>query len=324
MKLNGVVTHSDIPLMLQVSRLYYDGGLTQQQIAEKFDMTRQAVARLLAAARESGIVRISIHDPIPQDTELREQMIDTFGLHNVFLTSTGGLDEDQLRAHLGMSAGEALAGLIKSGDLVGTGWGRTLYEVANSIPPGQQIAAHFIPVIGGIGDLSPFFQVNELVSRLAEVFGGTFRHFYAPAFTPDADTLKIMTRTNEVAQMIELWRKLDAAIIGVGYLAFQQISGLFFADHISPGALARLESKGAVGDLCGQFFDVHGNLIDLDNQIIGIHLDDLKRTPEVVAIAGGANKIRALLGALRGGYIKILVTDTDTARLILSEHHERR
>jgi len=58
--------------------------------------------------------------------------------------------------------------------------------------------------------------------------------------------------------------------------------------------------------------------------VIGIDLETLKNIPEVIAIAGGSEKVRAVLGALRGGYIKTLITDIVTARAVLAEDSERR
>jgi len=37
-------------------------------------------------------------------------------------------------------------------------------------------------------------------------------------------------------------------------------------------------------------------------------------------VAGGDEKASAILGALRGGYLNVLVTDTLTARAVLEKH----
>ncbi len=39
--------------------------------------------------------------------------------------------------------------------------------------------------------------------------------------------------------------------------------------------------------------------------------------PRVIGIAGGDNKVEAILGALRGGFINILITDEETALKII-------
>ena len=43
---------------------------------------------------------------------------------------------------------------------------------------------------------------------------------------------------------------------------------------------------------------------------MGITLEELKTAKKVVAVSGGRRKAEAVLGALRGGYIDVLVTDS--------------
>ncbi|TLN23458.1 sugar-binding transcriptional regulator [bacterium] len=318
-----MINRSEIQRMIQVARMYYEGGLTQQEIAQKLEITRQYVSRLLVAAKENGIVKISIFDPTFEDPEIKKKMIHTFNLHDVILAPSEGLDANALRAQVGLTGADYLARLLQPESMVGMGWGRTLFEVVNALPRDRRTAIQVIPLIGGIGDMSPFFQVNELARRLAETFGGTYRYIYAPAFTQNIAILESLSRTQEVEQLTRLWKRLDLAIIGIGHVEFQQMSSMFFADHISPGSLAQLEANGAVGDVCGRFYNLAGDPVNVGQGVIGIDLEQLRAIPEVIAIAGGLEKAKAILGALQGGLIKTLVTDTATAREILAKHGER-
>lgn len=318
-----MINRSEIQRMIQVARMYYEGELTQQEIAQKLEITRQYVSRLLVAAKENGIVKISIFDPTFEDPEIKKKMIHTFNLHDVILAPSEGLDANALRAQIGLTGADYLARLLQSESMVGMGWGRTLFEVVNALPRDRRTAIQVIPLIGGIGDMSPFFQVNELARRLAETFGGTYRYIYAPAFTQNIAILESLSRTQEVEQLTRLWKRLDLAIIGIGHVEFQQMSSMFFADHISPGSLAQLEANGAVGDVCGRFYNLAGDPVNVGQGVIGIDLEQLRAIPEVIAIAGGLEKAKAILGALQGGLIKTLVTDTATAREILAMHGER-
>ena len=314
----------DLQLMVQVARLYYESEQTQQQIARRLQITRQKVSRLLSEARTEGIVRISIYDPTPSDPQLGEVLCKTFHLRHAVLTASDGLDNDQLRSHLGMAAAEFLPQMFADDQTVGIGWGRTLFYVVNSLAKIKQARIHVVPLIGGIGDMAPFFQVNDLARGLAEAFEGTFRNIYAPAFTPDQTTWTGLVKSQDVGTVIEFWDHLQCAMIGIGHVEFQEMSSMFFADHISPGNLAKLEAKGAVGDILGRFYNSNGDPVEINAGVIGISLKQLQAIPEVIAIAGGMEKVRALLGALRGGYIKTLVTDTATARAVLLENEVRR
>lgn len=315
---------AETQLLTQVARLYYKNDLTQQQIARRIGITRQRVSRLLKQARDMGIVQITINDPQYVDQQLEEELRCTFNLSEVILTCMEEQEGVNLRNRIGLIAAEHIHTVLRDEMVVGIGWGRTLFEVVSSFPNNSAICIHVTPLIGGIGDMAPFFQVNELARRMAEAYGGSYRFFHVPAFTSDVATHKALMKTQEVERVSSLWNKLDLAIVGIGHVEFQQMSSMFFGDHISPGTLAQLEAKGAVGDICGRFFDIRGKPIVPMAGVIGIDLYQLQSIPRVIAIAGGLEKVRAILGALRGGWVKTLVTDTATAREVLRMNSERR
>jgi len=319
-----MVMHDEAQLMVQVARMYYENNLTQEDIALRFNLSRQKVSRLLIEARVHGIVKIMIYDPNPADPNLQEELKSRFGLHAVVLASGEKLEGEQLRAAIGLTASEYLQETIQEDQTIGIGWGRTLFESINLLRKNAARQINVIPLIGGVGDISAFFQVNELARRLAEAFSGTYRHLYAPAFIQDDRVLESLLKTQEIAQVMEQWKQIDSAIVGIGQVELQEISSMFFADHITPATLAQLEANGAVGDICARFFDLLGRKVYPTTGVIGIDLETLKTIPEVIAIAGGSEKVRAVLGALRGGYIKTLITDTATARAVLEEDNERR
>jgi deoxyribonucleoside regulator len=314
----------DIQLMVQVARLYYENQLNQKEVASRLNITRQKVSRLLIAAKSKGIVRTVVYDPSPADSDLGNKLKQLYDLHDVVLTHGENLEGNRLRAGIGLAAAEYLKRTLQADQEVGIGWGRTLFETFNLIREGGQKRINVVPLIGGIGDISPFFQVNELARQLANAFAGTYRQIYAPAFVEDSSILENLLKTQEVAQASELWKDLDVAVVGIGHVEFQQISSMFFADHITPQTLAQLEAKGTVGDICARFFNIQGTQIFPELGVIGINLDQLKAIPEVIAIAGGMEKVRAIIGALQGGYIKTLITDSRTAQVVLAENEGRR
>jgi deoxyribonucleoside regulator len=315
---------TDLQHMLQAARMYYENDLSQQEIAQSLGLSRQKVSRLLKEARALGIVHIHISDPFAADPALEQELKDTFGLRDVVLTAGDGLTNAALRQRLGVAAATYLSQAVPDKALVGVGWGRTLYQVISALEQERQANIHTIPLIGGIGQLSPSFQVNDLARRLAEVFGGTWRALYAPAFTEDLEAWRVLTRLEEVQQVRRLWSQVDLAIVGIGQFEMQQMAAMFFADSLSRQSLARFEAAGAVGDICGRFYDVRGRPIDSDNGVLGITLEEVANLKTVIGIAGGTEKVAALLGAIRGGYLSVLVTDTVTARAILDLHRSGR
>jgi DNA-binding transcriptional regulator LsrR (DeoR family) len=87
----------------------------------------------------------------------------------------------------------------------------------------------------------------------------------------------------------------------------------------SEAELASLRSKGAVGDINLHFFDRRGQRLvtPLDGRVIGMELEQLKQVRRCVGIAGGEGKAEAILGAVSGGWVHVLITDELAARHLL-------
>ena len=81
-----------------------------------------------------------------------------------------------------------------------------------------------------------------------------------------------------------------------------------------------MSRQGAVGDICFRFFNEEGESIKsaLMQRVIGIEAASLKSVSRVVGVAGGRRKVRAILAALRGGWINVLITDLRAAEALLN------
>lgn len=316
-------------LLLQVSRLYYEQNQTQEQIADALKLSRPKIARLLQRAREVGIVQITIRDPFATDHTLERQLIDTFGLQAAIVVPASPSENERvISRRLGQAAARHLAQAIKGGDIVGIGWGRTLHQVVNSLTPTPlKTPPHVLPLVGGLGQVAPSFQVNELAQQLATAFGGTWDCLYAPAVLESRQALAALTAQADVRRVIEQWKKINIALVGVGNMDFHSEVRMLFVGYLRPRDQKRLLDAKAVGDICMRFFDHNGRACPpAVPAILGIELRQIKALDRVIAVAGGANKIDALLGALRGGYVKTLVTDAIAARGIIERaaHSQKR
>lgn len=313
----------ELQMMLQTARLYYEDGLTQQQVADELGVSRPKVSRLLTQARAEGVVHIAIVNPFATFEELETRLVETFGLRQAVVAAGEGLSGASLRRRIGLTAVEYLRRTLYDDLRIGIGWGRTLRAIVEALNVEHQAAIHVLPLIGGLGQKSASFQVNDLARRLAEAFGGDWQALYAPAFVSDAQTRDVLLRHPDAQRMIETWDSLDMALVGVGYFAFQRQSSMFFAEYMAPTLFQELEQRGAVGDLCGRFFDIRGKQCILEAGVIGISLERLRALDRVVGVAGGEEKVAAILGALRGGYLNVLITDSVTAQAVLERHEAK-
>jgi DNA-binding transcriptional regulator LsrR (DeoR family) len=300
--------------------LYYEDNLRQQEVAEELGVSRPTVSRLLAQARKEGIVQITVIDPFATFEEVETRLAETFHLRQAVVVASEGADGELLRRRLGLATARYLRSTLNDGELVGIGWGRTLYAVVEALDAEQQVDIRVLPLIGGLGELSPSFQVNDLARRLAEAFGGNWQPLYAPAFIKNPTTYRALSQVEDVESVVRDWPGLDVVLVGIGQFTWQRQSSMFFADYMEDALLQELERRGAVGDLCGRFFDAEGQQCLFEPGVIGISLEELRALDHVVGVAAGEEKVAAILGALRGGYLNVLVTDTVTAEAVLEKH----
>jgi len=320
-----MATRQDQQLMLRAARLYYQDNSTQEQVARALHMSRPQVSRLLQLARHEGIVQIKIVDPTSTHSALENQLLTAFHLTEVIVVNAESQASDTTRRRIGQAAARYLERILQNGDTVGMGWGRTLYEVVNALEPKRKARIRVVPLIGGLGQIAPVFQVHDLTRACAEAFGGTWQNFYVPALVESDKIAASLLRSVDVKQVAQQWQSLAVALVGIGNVAFEAEMQMLFADYLNDETQARLRAAHAVGDIGVRFFDAHGKLCpDVLRGVVGIELKQLKHARRVVGVAGGAEKAEAILGALRGHFVNVLVTDEAAARRVLELHKVAR
>ena len=115
----------DVRLMTKICDLYYNQNVSQQRIAGMMDLSRPTVCRLLSAAREQGVVRISISGlEEMQNWELEWKLEKKYHLHRVVIVNAAPTEEE-LKDALGKAASRYLESIIKDGNVVGVSMGST-------------------------------------------------------------------------------------------------------------------------------------------------------------------------------------------------------
>ena len=300
-------------LLVTAAVLYYEQDESQQEIARRLQVSRPTVSRLLARARQLGIVRIDVVPPTV-DPGLGPRLRDRLGLLAVHI-APGQADEADPGPILGGTLGPALdhAGLV-AGDVIVVSWGRAVYSLAHHVArsyPGVIVAAG----MGGNAGDQPWFQPNEIARIWAEGFGGFPRYVHAPALI-SARLYHSLLREPGVRSTVDLWDTAKVALVGVGAWPKPDPSYAAAGFPIDDPALVN-----AAGDVAGWSFTYEGDLVPHRDRrhLLGVNPAQLERIPHVIGFAASPSKARAAIGAARAGLIKILVADAATGRAI--EHH---
>jgi len=141
---------SDQAVLVRVSRLYYDAGETQEQIAALLGVTRPQVSKLLKEARSRGVVEIRIVDEDQRAEPLAERLRQRFGLREVHLAPTIDGDPAASQRRLGRLAGDVLRAAARDGQVIGIGGGSSVSATAEAMQPADPaIDATVVPLCGG-------------------------------------------------------------------------------------------------------------------------------------------------------------------------------
>jgi DNA-binding transcriptional regulator LsrR (DeoR family) len=302
-------------LTASVARRYYLDGKSQVEIAHELGLSRFQVARLLDAARTSGLVRIEIADPAAIDLELSGRLQDTYGFRHAVVVDTPEGDSTSLRQDLGKAAAELLTEIVTSNDTLGLAWARSVSAMTNALT--QLPAVPVVQLTGALVRQDMADNSVDLVRQAARVSGGPAYFFYAPTIVPDPATARALRKQPEVARAFARFSAVTKAVVGIGMWTKAESTVYEATDE---KARRELQRRGVCGEICGVLVDADGNPIEseLTERMIGVSAGELRKIPEVIAIAYRATRTPAVRAAIRGGLIDSIVTHRSLAASLLA------
>lgn len=302
-------------LGVRAAWLYYVEGLTQEAVARALKVSRAKVIRLLATARESGVVRIRIDTKGSEQIALERQLMRRFDLAEA-IVAPAPADEDSVAAVVGQAAGTYMADQVRDGMSIGVGWGSTLNLSLKAIGTQPFERLSVISLLGGMTH-SRAINPSAVARRVADAFGADCYQLTAPVFVADEATRSALWAEPALHDLLERARRVDLALVSVGDVS--EDATLFKEGLLPRSQLQSLIAAGAVGDVLCHFLDAEGRVIDhpVSRRVIAVGLDDLRRVPRIVIAAGGRRKVRAIEAALKATQARVLITEESAARGLL-------
>ncbi|EHI69137.1 sugar-binding transcriptional regulator [Streptococcus ictaluri] len=306
-------------LLAKVAYLHYVQGKSQTEISNEMAIYRTTICRMLAKARSEGIVRIEIAGYDANLFALEEYVRQKYGLEKIDIVANQMEDSaDDTLVKVAKTAAELLRQTIKDGDKVGLSWGATLSRVIDYLDPKTLKDTIICPLAGGPSHINAKFHVNTLIYRLARIVHGNSSFISAMVVQEDKGLTKGILQSKYFQETLDYWNHLDLALVGIGGEPNGQQESQW-RDLLTEQDYQQLKNEEAVGEVCCRFFDQegHGVYQDLQDRTIGISLEQLRRVPKTIAVATGQAKAKAILAALKAGFINYLVTDKDTIMAVL-------
>lgn len=305
-------------LLAEVASMYYEQNRTQEEIAKAIGISRSGVSRLLTRCRETGLVQIQVRHPLQTSETLQQELVTKFNLRDaeVLLMRQPGADT---LPKLGMLAARYLDRVLEDGMTVGISWGTSMLQVVNSLHSARRLRLNVVQLMGSISATSPDVDGPEIARRLAMAFGAQCYYLHAPLLVNTPEVRDALLQERNVRATFEKIALMDVAVVGVGAV-HGSTSGLFRAGYLSESELTSIREQGAVGDVCGWYFDLEGRIanLDLHSRLISPQPQMLRRVPLSIGVAAGARKAAALLGALRSGLVNVPITDEECAKELLN------
>ncbi|NPV80342.1 MAG: sugar-binding transcriptional regulator [Firmicutes bacterium] len=305
-------------LIVEIARLYYEEHKTQEEIAKEMGVSRSTISRSLKRAQEIGAVQIRVVDPYFECSSTVEALRTRFGLERAIVVPVSRQSDESIKRDIGSAGADYLIRVVRDGMVLGVAQGTTLEELVDAIKPRGSVRLKVVQLVGSLGRSAASIDANELSRRIAEAFRGEWYLLPAPVVVESSSVRGALLREPAIRDILEMGRKADVALLGIG--ACDASSVMVQRGYLTVREVEAAKRAGAVGDICGRFYDIQGRPCksDFDDRTIGITLEDLRAIAKRIGVAGGRGKAAAILGALRGRHINVLVTDEIAAREVLA------
>ncbi|WP_026545215.1 sugar-binding transcriptional regulator [Arthrobacter sp. 35/47] len=305
-------------LLTKIAVLYHEEGLPQAEISDRLNLSQARVSRCLRVAAELGIVRTSVVQPPGIYVGLEKALEEKYGLKEVVVADM--VDDATLGMRLGSCAATYLETTIEVNDVVGiSSWSTTLLQTVEAMRSRpRKVLSEVIQMIGGVGSPQAQIQATRLVSHFAELTSAKPFYMPAPGLVANREIREAFLDEPGVASTIEAWTRLNTSVVGIGTFP---ASPLWKA---SGNALTEKEERalsesGAVGEICLRYFDIDGAPMhpEIEERMISIDSASMLNIPRRIGVAGGLRKLDAIRGAINGGWVNVLITDSEVARQLL-------
>jgi DNA-binding transcriptional regulator LsrR (DeoR family) len=329
-------------LLVKVAQLYHLQGLNQDQIGRQLGVSRTRVSRMLKEARERGLVEISIRYPSRFSLDLERQLESVLGLREAVVVNAGGGVGSQALSSVAGAAADYLLRVLQPGAVLGVSGGETA-QVMLAGPVEHVSVVQLGSALASLGEGAAYSSA-EVSLQVAQKLGAMGQLVLIPVPSLlDTETIRdALLGDTGVRQAMALLAGCTIALVGIGALdtVSRPPGATAASDEASADAprarprqrcrrrllpvtddeATELQNVGAVGEICARFFDRAGSpcVTSLDRRMVALDLGQLRAVPLVIGVACGRQKAAAILGAVRGGYVKTLVTDDSTATAVLA------
>ena len=305
---------------LRAAHLYYLQDLTMDAIAHELHTSRSSVSRLLAFARETGLVDIQIRSPLDRNSHLQNDLRARFNVATHIVPVPDHTSDIERLERVALSAARILDQYFDSNMTLGIAWGSTVSAISRYLVPKATHNSQVVQLNGaGNNRTSGILYASEILRRFGEAYGAHVEQFPVPTFFDDPATKLALWRERSTRRVLDIQRSMDVALFGVGSPLAQVPSHVYLGGYLEPEDYNSLTADGVVGDVATVFFREDGSSdgVALNARASGPDLASFRRVARRVCVVSGVSKVTSLRGALAAGVVTDLILDESSARALL-------
>ncbi|MFF2449089.1 sugar-binding transcriptional regulator [Neobacillus sp. NPDC058068] len=299
-------------LIIKVAWKYYNEGMTQNEIAESLNLSRMKVIKYLDIAKANNIIQFKINLDKFVDIDLQNKIKQHYQLQDIYIVPAS--NQNSLDS-LSKAAAHYIEDRITSDTMINVGYGQAVSRTLGHLHISTKYKVTFVSLSGGV----KFYIPTAIESSSDYYTPPHFNHYIMPAplVVSTGHLAKQLINEKPIKKIFEMIPYSNITIIGIG--AVNEQATIVKEEYLNTNEIEIIKSLGAVGDLLSQFYDINGKVIDykLHKQLVSTDINLLKSLNHVVAVAGGLEKREAIIGALTGGYIDVLITDEEVAKSLV-------
>ena len=295
-------------LLTKVAWYYYIEGYTQQEIGEYLSIPRLRVNRLLDKARKAGIIQFSVREGDSKRMIVERELITQFGLKDAFVVPSP-INEQDINESVAQAAAMYIHERLDKSGYINMGYGDTSSRILNHLANICEFPVNVVSLTGGVNYYLP--------NTRSSIFNAKLYLTPAPLLMASEDIVKAMEQEPSVKQIRHMATLAQMSIVGIG--GVDSNTTLLTNGTLNHSDVLLLSMQGAVGDMLCHFIDKDGNVIQssLERRLMSTPLEQLKEMSNSIGVAGGSTKSEAILAALKGNYLDVLITDETTATNVL-------
>lgn len=319
--MSGIEADARTREALHVAQLYYEQDRTMEQIAAELNVSRSSVSRLLAYAREIGLVEITVHSPQQGSTAVARRIAERYGISVHVVSSPPRTPDAERLERTARAAARALAATLDPNAAIGVAWGATVSAIARHLPPKRLHNSQIVQMNGAANEItsSGIAYSGAILERFGQSFGADVQQFPVPALFDDPSTKQLMWRERSVRRVLDAQARVQVFVFGLGSPTADVPSHVYSGGYLSGDDLHSLMRDGIVGDCATVFYRIDGSSsgIRLNERSSGPSLDAIRRIPRRLCAVSSLSKLDALKGALAAQLITELVIEESLARRLL-------